>query len=67
MNAQMHLCTHKDTSTGAHTKYIKTLRERQTGRRRVDKRQKDRHPYLFVHFNVETVRHLVVLRRTESD
>lgn len=72
-----HLHAHKDTSTGTHTKYIKNpaMREggkqrergRETNRKRVDKRQTDKHPYLFVHFDVEAIRHLIVLRRTESD
>lgn len=30
-------------------------------------RQTDKDLYLFVHFDVEAVRHLVVLRRTGSD
>lgn len=65
-------------STGTNTKYIKTLpserkregrrERRKTNRKnqRVDKRQTDKHPYLFVHFNVEAIRHLIVLGRKES-
>lgn len=33
---------------------------------RADKMQTDKHPYLFVHFDVESIRHLIVLRRTEK-
>lgn len=69
----MHLRAHTRTRQQAHTHQIhqtaatreggKTReRERETGRRRVDKRQTDKHPYLFVHFDVEAIRHLVVLR-----
>lgn len=66
--------THKDTSTSTHTKYIKnpalTLREgKDRQRKRVkqeaaEKTNKD--VYLFVHFNVEAIGHLIVLRRTEG-
>ncbi len=41
MNAQMHLRTHKDTSTGTHTKYIKTLLW-ERGRERDKERERER-------------------------
>lgn len=43
-------------------------REKQRGREtnRKTQRQMDKNLYLFVHFNVEAVRHLIVLRRTGS-
>lgn len=68
----MHLCTHKDTATTTHTKYIKLVpkrgREREEESRANNKMQKqmDTNLYLFVHFDVEAIRHLIVLRRTES-
>lgn len=77
-NKLMDVCTHKDTSTSTHTKYIRNPALREGGQRETEeenqtgscgyrqREQTDKSIYLFVHFNVEAIGHLIVLRRTEG-
>lgn len=80
MNERTNAFAHTQGHVNRHTHQIhqnpamreregKRQREGETNRKtqRVDKRQTDKHPYLFVHFNVEAIRHLIVLRGTESE
>lgn len=65
MNAQLHLCTHTRKHEHTQNTFKNESQRKKTewhknGQDADD--ETDDHPYLFVHFNIEAVGHLIVLR-----